>query len=372
MKLIRKTKGYFAREKMLAVCAALALASMFFVPPDAAYWGYIDYRVIGLLFSLMAIVLGMQERGLFRMLAQALLKGEKSFRAVSLLLVMLPFFCSMLVTNDVALLTFVPFAIIVLEMTGRTKMLIRIVVLQTIAANLGSMATPFGSPHDLFVYEYYALGAGEYFALLLPYVALSLVVLAAAALCTKGDEVVLRLEKSEKCRNPRLLWAYGALFALCLLSVFRVVNAFILTGAVLAFMLIVDRKLLKKVDYSLLLIFLCFFVFAGNMGRLPAVRSFLTEMLDKSTLLSAVAASQLISNVPASVLLAGFTDDWRGLLIGVNIGGLGTPIASLASLISLKLYLQTKNARPLRYLGYFTLANVLTMAVLLLFYELLG
>ena len=353
----RRSEDFARHEPMLVVCAVVALISMLFMPPDAEYLSYIDFRVLCLLFSLMAVVLGFQECGFFRALAHKLLSGEKQLRLLSLILVLLPFFASMVVTNDVSLITFVPFTILVLSMVDQKELLIRIVVLQTMAANLGSMATPVGSPHDLYLYEYYKLSAGEFFKLMLPLTGVSLAGLSVAALCTKTEPLKVRFEEEVRLHKPKKFTLYTALFILCLLSVFRVLPYLAVTAFVFIAMLLVSPKLLRNVDYSLLLTFVCFFIFAGNMGRIPDVRGFLSGLLEKNTLLTAILSCQLISNVPASVLLSGFTQDWRALLLGTNIGGLGTPIASLASLISLRLYLRSEGAKPVRYLAVFTLAN---------------
>ena len=357
--------SFIRREPVLCVAAACALGSMCFVPPSAAYWDYIDLRVLCLLFSLMAVVLGLQACGLFDVLAQRLVTLARSIRMLTLTLVLLPFFTSMLVTNDVALLTFVPLAVLVFGMTGRQRALPWIVVLQTLAANLGSMATQVGNPQNLFLYAYYDLSAGAFFAVTLPVVLVSLALLSVAALCTGKETLEVRFDTRARLKNPRLLVVYLVLFGLCLASVFRLLHYGVLTGIVLTGMLFSSRGLLRRVDYGLLLTFVCFFVFAGNLGALPTVRAALTGLMEKNALLSSVLASQVISNVPAAVLLSGFTDDWRGLLLGVDVGGLGTPIASLASLISMKLVFRVPGVRPLRYLGLFLLANLAALAVLL-------
>lgn len=364
MKQHGRIAAFIRREAVLCIAALCAVCSVPFVPPDAAYLGYFDLRVLCLLFCLMAVVLGLQDCGLFAALAQRLLSGRKQVRLLLLILVLLPFFCSMLVTNDVALITFVPFAILVLGLIGRRELLIRTVVLQTLAANLGSMATPVGNPQNLFLYAAYRLTAGQFFPAVLPLALVSLFGLSTAALCAQAGQIEVTFHEQVKLGYRRLcLWI--GLFALCLLSVFRLLPYEILTAAVLCCTAVFAPQLLSKVDYSLLLTFACFFLFAGNLGRIAPVRDCLTALLAQSTLLSSVLASQVISNVPAAVLLSGFTGDWQGLLMGVNIGGLGTPISSLASLISLKLYLRTEGARPLPYLGLFTLANLAGLAVLL-------
>ena len=360
-----KIFAWIKGEAVLCIAAVCAVASMFLVPPSAAYMEYIDVKVLCLLYCLMAVVLGFQACGLFDVLAQKMLEGERRNRAVYLMLVMLPFFVSMLVTNDVALITFVPFTVLVLELVRRRDMLIRIVVLQTIAANLGSMATPVGNPQNLFLYAKYELSAGQFFGLLVPPTVVCLVVLVIASMMVKGETIHVTFRERMALRETKKLMVYGLLFGLCLLSVFKILHYGILTVLVTVAFLVMDRRLLKDVDYSLLLTFICFFIFSGNLGELPAVQEFLGGLLQKNTLLTSVMASQVISNVPAAVLLSSFTDNWRELLLGVDVGGLGTPIASLASLISLKLYLKVEGAQPLKYMVVFTAANIIGLMILI-------
>lgn len=335
--------GRFAkREAVLCIAFFCAVVSMLFVPPDRAYLGYLDIRVLALLFCLMMVVAGLEETGLFQVLAQRLLVGRKRFRILSLALVLLPFFSSMLITNDVALLTFVPFAILMLELIGRQERLAYLVVLQTVAANLGSMATPVGNPQNLFLCSKFEIPMGDFFAVMLPLTAVSLLGLCAAALCVSGEAIEVQFCQARSIENKGLLWLMLVLFGLSLLSVFRVLPYGVLFAVVVLSALFCTRPLFLRVDYGLLATFVCFFLFSGNLGRIPAVRELLTGLLGSNTAMTAGLASQVISNVPAAVLLSGFTEDWRGLLVGTDVGGLGTPIASLASLISLKLYLRSQ------------------------------
>lgn len=357
---------FIRREPVLSISFVCALVSAFFVPPSAAYVDYIDLRVLCLLFCLMAVVAGLQECGLFLVLAQRLLAGERPVRLISLTLILLPFFCSMLVTNDVALITFVPFAILVLEMVGRRDLLIPIISLQTVAANLGSMATPVGNPQNLFLYAHFSLSMGDFLSLLLPLTLISLVGLTAAGLYFGGKGwISVSFPEQVRLTSPKHLALYLVLFGLCLLSVCRILPYGILTVLVIVALLLARRQLLGQVDYMLLLTFVCFFIFSGNLGQMPAVRAGLGSLLSRSPLLCSAAASQVISNVPAAVLLSGLTEDWKGLLAGVDVGGLGTPVASLASLISMKFYLRSRQAKPLPYFLWFTAANVVGLLVLL-------
>ena len=292
----------------------------------------------------MAVVAGFQSCGAFRWLAGHLLSRGTGPRALAVILVLLPFFCSMAVTNDVALITFAPFALLLLDQMDCRAAAVPLLVLQTIAANLGSMATPVGNPQNLYLY-----GA----------------CLTATALPVLPRDLQIPPVHPQPLRQPGKLALYGALFLLCLLTVFRILPYGLLTVLVLGTLAAVEPALLRKLDVSLLCTFICFFVVSGNLGRLPAVHGFLQSLLERSTLLTGVLTSQIISNVPAAVLLSGFTDNWRELLLGVDIGGLGTPVASLASLITLKLYLRSPGARPARYLAVFTAWNAALLAVLL-------
>ena len=320
--------AFFKREAVLTVAALCALATMVLVPPDAAYLGYIDLRVLCLLLCLMAVVAGFQSCGAFQWLAGHLLSRGTGPRALAVILVLLPFFCSMAVTNDVALITFAPFALLLLDQMDCRAAAVPLLVLQTIAANLGSMATPVGNPQNLYLYGAYGLSAGDFFPVVLPLAGISLACLTAAALPVLPRDLQIPPVHPQPLRQPGKLALYGALFLLCLLTVFRILPYGLLTVLVLGTLAAVEPALLRKLDVSLLCTFICFFVVSGNLGRLPAVHGFLQSLLERSTLLTGVLTSQIISNVPAAVLLSGFTDNWRELLLGVDIGGLGTPVAS--------------------------------------------
>ena len=360
----QKILSFVKKELVLCIAAVCALLSMLLCPPSKDYLGYIDFRTLCLLFCLMAVVAGVQACGLFDLLAYKLLSGKKSMGVLCLTLTLLPFFCAMLITNDVALLTFVPFTVLVLKLLGQQEKLVPVLVLQTVAANLGSMATPVGNPQNLFLYSCFDLAMGDFLAVTLPLTAVSLIGVGAAAFLTRGDSTDVLLKAPAPVDRKKLL-LFAALFVLCLLSVLRVLNYWILLIIVCCAMLIFARKLFRKVDYCLLLTFVCFFIFAGNLGASDAVRGFLTKLMGRQPLLASLAASQIISNVPAAVLLSGFTENWRALLAGTDIGGLGTPIASLASLITLKLYLRTENASAGKFMPRFLLVNVIGLAVLL-------
>ena len=381
--------AYLKKETVLCIAVLLAAFSMPLIHPDSKYSGYMDYRTLALLFSLMTIMEGFKQTGFFADVARALLGRVHTFRQLYLVLVMLCFFCSMWITNDVALLTFVPFTILVLELSGLQKEMISVIVMQTIAANLGSMMTPVGNPQNLYLYSVSGMGIGEFFSVMGPLSALSFLLILGACIFHKNfvldPELLKHMEPSgevagkssktaKRLRNLQNL-LLATLFLFSLLSVFRVISwpvlvVVVLTGCLLLTGVFHSSFLPKKVDYSLLLTFIAFFVFIGNMKRIDLIREFLNQTLHGRELLLSFGCSQIISNVPAAILLSGFTDQYAALLRGVNIGGLGTLIASLASLISYKFFAESQARFPeagskQSYILRFTIWNV-GMAIILL------
>ena len=368
---------FFKKETVLCVSFILALASMFIVPPDRNYWGYIDYRTLAILFCLMSVMAGLQKIGVFERVAKKLLGHVKSGYSLILTLVLLCFFSSMFITNDVALITFVPFTFIVLDLLGerqKNRLLLPVVVMQTIAANLGSMLTPVGNPQNLYLYGKAGLSIREFLMLMLPYTLLSLVLLVGWSIiqgkvCPQipelnGASVQHDIVHGKKAVYPLIV--YLMLFLLCLLAVGRIFPWQAAFFAVVIMVFVVDRQVFIKVDYSLLFTFICFFIFIGNVGRIPAFRDFLQDMIAGREVYTAIIVSQVISNVPAALLLSGFTEDFAGLIIGTNLGGLGTLIASMASLISYKYVAKETNGCKSKYIVLFTAGNIFFLALLVL------
>ena len=356
-------RTFIRREPVLVIAALAALVSCFFVPPDEVYLGYIDFRTLALLYCLMTVTAGLRAAGLFAYMAHTLCVSTGSIRTMGLLLVLMSFVSSMLITNDVALLTFVPFAVVVLGMAGHRRELIIVVVLQTAAANLGSMLTPVGNPQNLYLYSYYGFGFLDFLRVTFPVWTLSLVLILAACAFLPKEELEAFLGEKPGVEKRRLR-LYLGLFVVCLLVVVRVCDWPVMLAVVLAALLVFDRGMLLKADFMLLLTFVAFFVFSGNLARVEAVDALLRRLLEGREYLAGVLTSQIISNVPAALLLSGFTDKARELLLGVNIGGLGTPIASLASLISMKLYSHSDHAHTGKYLLVFTAVNVVLLVIL--------
>lgn len=359
------------REVVLSIALLLAVVSACFVPPSAAYFGYIDWNTLALLFSLMVVMKGYQRAGVFLCLANGLLRRVRSTRALLGVLVFLPFGLSMVVTNDVALLTFVPFGLLVLRMAGQGRQVVPLVVMQTLAANLGSMLTPMGNPQNLYLYGKSGMGFGGLCLLMLPYVAVAGGCLAVALLLRRPSPVQAPAVPG-RLAGPRQLTLCTLGFGLCLLGLFQVVNALVVCAILALFLLLTDRALLASVDYSLLGVFAAFFIFIGNLSGVEGFQSILSGALTGHVELVAVLASQVTSNVPAALLLSGFTNQWAPLIVGCNLGGLGTLIASMASLISYKEISRAYPDQRGRYFMVFTLCNVGMLALLLGLSALLG
>lgn len=364
------------REAVLSAAAALALLSMLWVPPDGAYLSYVDWRTMAQLFCLMAVMAGLRELGVFSRLGRQLLCRARSARQLECVLVFLCFFTSMAITNDVALLTFVPFSMEVLTLAGREERAVPVVVFQTVAANLGSMATPIGNPQNLYLYAQSGRGLGDFLSLMLPYTLLSGLMLLLCLLPGRSAPLAgLAPGGAEPSLRRRRTGMYLLLFLASVSSVAKLLPVWLLTAAVVVCVLAADRRVLRRVDWSLLLTFAAFFVFIGNMGRVPAFRSLLEQAISGHELVTAVCASQVISNVPAAVLLSHFTGSWQALLVGVNVGGAGTLVASLASLITFSHFRIVRKSFPTRpglaacttrrFVAIFSAFNYAFLAVLL-------
>lgn len=353
--------GFCKREFSVIISFLAALVSCLFVPVTN-YVDYIDTDTIGLLFCLMIAVAGFRDCGLLTFMSGKLLGGDNpKSRRTGTLLVFITFFSSMLFTNDVALIAFVPLTAALFE--NRPKTMIYVIAVQTAAANLGSMLTPFGNPQNLYLYDRYDMTAEDFFAVTLPVGALSAALILILCLFIKNEPLNTHSRSGAVIRNKRYLVLYAALFLLCLLAVFGKVGVITTFASVCVVAAIIDMRIFAAVDYGLLATFAFFFIFVGNVRNIGAVNDFITRLMDGREMLASAAVSQVISNVPAAVMLSGFTENARALVLGTNIGGLGTVVASLASLISFRIYLETDEAKPLRYLAVFTLVNVLLLAV---------
>lgn len=364
-------KAFLKGETVFCVSLVLALISSFIVIPDSLYLSYPDYRTLALLFCLMLIVAGFKSLGIFEFFGGRLLKKAGDLRKLSLFLVLLCFFSSMIITNDVALITFIPFTLLIFKMIEREDRLLKLIVLETIAANLGSMATPIGNPQNLYLFSASGIGYQEFAFAVLPYALSSLILLIIALYFEKAEAVQAKAAINagvsaalgDRGSAFRLLM-YILLLFVCLLVVFRIISFIPALICVSLIVFIVNKKLFCSVDYFLLLTFVCFFIFIGNLKRIPELNSALMAIVDGHELLAGILASQVISNVPAAILLSGFTNDLTLLITAVNIGGLGTLIASLASLIAFKFYAHEYPFKKMSFMKVFTLWNLLFLLVL--------
>ena len=365
---MKKVVTFIKKETVLTVAFLLAVISAFVIIPDREYIAYIDWNTLLLLYSLMAIMAGLQQLGVFRRIGSSLLSKINSTRQMLLILIFLPFFFSMLITNDVALITFVPFGIVVLCMAKQENRVVPLVVMQTIAANLGSMLTPMGNPQNLYLYAQSGMSPVAFILLMIPYTAVAALCLFIVPFFIKSEHVTALStgDASNEAFDRPLCICYVAGFLLCLLCVAKLLPPIVAAVVISVFLVIKDRHILKKIDYSLLGTFIFFFIFIGNMGRIESFCQFLNGILAGNEKIVAVLSSQIISNVPAALLLSGFSDNWRALIIGTNLGGLGTLIASMASLISYKQVAAEYPERKGKYLLLFTAANVVMLGVLLL------
>jgi len=366
-----KAAAFFRAQPVLVIAFAAALATVFIIPPDAEYKGYCSRTVLIQLFSLMLAVSGFRSIGVFDRATSLILRRTGSIRSLGRVLVLICFFASMLVTNDVALLTFVPLTIIVFGKDPDEKSRITTIVLETAAANMGSMLTPVGNPQNLFIYDKYNMSVQDFIAAVLPAGAASLVCLMGLCLLLPKTPCAAP-ETSDVTVSRGKAAAYSAVFMLCLACVLRLVPDWSCLIAAAAAALIFDPSLLRKVDYALLATFVCFFIFVGNIARIGAVSDFFRDILSGKEMFVALGLSQVISNVPAAVMLSDFTDNGKSLLLGVDLGGLGTMIASLASLISFQIYRRSEGAKPLRYTLTFTAVSLAMLAVLIPFVLIIG
>lgn len=356
--------GRIRGHEVLLASFVLATASMLLVPPSLECIGYIDIRTLCILAGMMAVIAGMADTGAFERLASILVGRSAGIRGTCAVLIALPFFLSMFITNDVSLLTFVPFAIIVMERAGEKRLLIPVIVLQTVAANLGSTLTPFGNPQNIFISSHYGPSAVGFLGTMAPLVAVGAVVLVILTIGLRGGTGADKIEVRDET-DRRYLAFMIALFAVCVAAVLRTIPYQYAVVAVIAAIAATRPRILARVDWSLILTFVFLFVFTGNISATDWIQDALGGMMSADPVLSSVLVSQFVSNVPAAVLLSGFTDDWQGLLAGVSIGGFGTPVASMASVISLEMYSRTEGSDRRRFLVFFTAVNALMLLVLI-------
>ncbi|MCR5527316.1 MAG: citrate transporter [Lachnospiraceae bacterium] len=354
----------------IVLCAAFVLAvlSAFAVHPDVKYAGYIDYRTLSILLMLMITMAGFQKLSVFKQIGELLVRKMSSIRGVVMVLIMLCFFSAMLITNDVALITFVPFSVVTLSISERKDLYIMVIVLETVAANLGSMLTPLGNPQNLYLYSLSGMSLGDFIMLMLPYSVVALILLIIMGIITVKSDPVRLKERNEYNRTTQdkiMIGMYLFTFLVSILVVSRVLEYIVGLIIVAAVVMLLDRKVLRSPDYSLLFTFIFLFIFIGNIKRIPALSNLLQQLVRVNEVGVSIILSQFISNVPTAILCSGFTKAIPKLIVGTNLGGLGTLIASMASLISFKQYSNIEGSDTRKYILVFTWVNLLFLAVMI-------
>ena len=364
--LARGVAGFVKKNVVMVVALVAAAITCYFVPPDKAYLDYFDVKTLTCLFCVLAVVCALKNIHFFYILAKKIVRVFKNARMSILALVYITFIGSMLIANDMALLTFLPLGLFVLSSTGKGKYMAFTFVMQNIAANLGGMLTPFGNPQNLYLYTKFEIPNLEFMTIMAPPFAVSVALITVCCLIfVKPEPLELKEEKVSLPAGRAAI--YMLLFVLAIAIVFRGIPYWIGLAVIPAVLLFMDRKALKMVDYPLLLTFVFFFIFSGNMARIEAVKQIFSMLLEKSTLLFSVVSCQVISNVPSAILLSQFTENYRDLLLGVNIGGVGTLIASLASLITFREYTKQNKGKTRYYILLFTAFNFAFLIILALF-----
>lgn len=358
--------SFLRKNVVMLVALAAAVITAFIVPPDAAYLDYFDVKTLTCLFCVLAVVCALKNIQFFYILAKKIVQCFRNARMAILVLVYITFIGSMLIANDMALLTFLPLGYLVLSSTGKQKYMAFTFIMQNIAANLGGMLTPFGNPQNLYLYTKFEIPTGEFMQIMaLPFIVSVVLITLCCLIFVKPEPLQVADEKVKLPVGRTVL--YLALFVLAIAIVFRGISYWIGLIVIPAVLIFMDRKALQAVDYPLLLTFVFFFIFSGNMARIEWVRNVFSGLLDKSTLLFSVLSCQFISNVPSAILLSQFTENYRELLLGVNIGGVGTLISSLASLITFREYSAHNPGKSGYYIRTFSLFNFAFLIILVLF-----
>ncbi len=364
-KFLFYTKATIKNNAVMFIAMICAIVTCFFVPPDAEYINYFDFKTLVCLFSVLAVVCALRNVRFFYTLARRIVKSFKTARMSILGLVYITFLGSMLIANDMALLTFLPLGYFVLHTTGKKKYMAFTFIMQNIAANLGGMLTPFGNPQNLYLYSKFQIPDLEFMGIMFPPFLLAIALITACCFIFVRPEPLELPDEDYNTPWGRVA-IYLVLFALAILIVFNGIP-YILGLLIIPVLLIMDRRALLNVDYGLLLTFVFFFIFSGNLARIDLVRDFFSVLLEKNTLLVSVISCQFISNVPSAILLSQFTDNYKALLLGVNIGGTGTLIASLASLITFREYTSENPDKTLSYIAKFSAFNFAFLIILTAF-----
>lgn len=371
--MLKKIAYLLKKELMLSVSLLAALASLFITPPSARLVRDIDWKTLAILFMLLTVLEGFKKENIFRPLLQR--TGRLgTVRGLSAFFVFSVFFSSMFVTNDVSLIIFVPLTIILFRAGGKEKYTVPVLVLENIAAVRGSLLTPFGSPQNLFLFTQSGVTAPNFMLRMLPLWVGSaiLLVIFIQILYRKDPGEKITIEKSEfsekwLLENRRLRIVYIALFVIVIATIVSRTKFWPCVTVLVAIVLLVfDRRILIRTDYVLLLTFLCFFVFSSSIAANPAISDFLRARVAGNEYWWSIALSQIISNVPASIILWPFTTNLTALLYGLDSAGLCTIIGSLASVINYRLYAREYPGRAMYFMRWFEIISLSFFAIIVI------
>lgn len=360
-----KNKKLIKKNIIVIIPILLAIISCIFVPIDGKYFGYFEYKTLLSLFAMLTVVAGLKNTNILHLISKKMIMIFKNRRSVIIALIFGTFLLDMIVANDMSLITFLPLSYIVLKSTGNSKYLAFTFIMQNIAANMGGMITPYGNPQNIYLYSYFNISNIDFVTTLLPQFICTIILLIICCMFIKPETIALIEEKDIKINNKKLI-IYTFLFFLTILSIFRIIPYWITISALISLVLLFDIKRFKKVDYGLLLIFIAFFIFSGNIARIPIIKDLIISSIDNNTLIAGIISCQFISNVPTAIFLSKFTDSFKELLISVNIGSLGIIISSLASLITIKEFLKHRPKKIFHYLLLFSLINTGFLLILYL------
>ncbi|MBE5959820.1 MAG: citrate transporter [Lachnospiraceae bacterium] len=364
-------KDFIKKQPVLVIAFLAMVITCIFVPVDREYIGYFNMRTLATLYCTLAVVSAFSHIHVFEILSKNIVLKLHNLRNATLGLVFITFFGSMLLANDMALLTFLPLGYYVLSSTDNKQAMAFTFIMQNIAANLGGMVTPFGNPQNLYLYSYYGIETVEFVKIMLPSFLAATVLIVVCCLFVKTTPLTLKNNENYVLDKKRTL-IYSVLFVASILIVFRIVPYVLGTVMITIALLFLDKDSIKEVNYPLLATFCVFFVFSGNMARIPAVSAFFEYLLPKNTLLFGILSCQVISNVPSAVLLSHFTGQYASLLPAVNIGGCGTLIASLASLITFSEFKKHQPEKVKEYVVKFSVINFSFVIVLYVLEMLIG
>ena len=351
----RAAERALAHNPLLVVSAVAALVTMLFVPPSIAYLDYFNWHTLACLFSILAVIAAIDSSGLLEFVAHSLVQHVTSTRTLVIALVLI-------LSNDMTLIAVLPLALVLLKSVNRESEIPFAFIAITLTANFGGMLLPFSKPHNLYLYTVFGVSFGDFVAAMAPPLVLSVVLILVCCCFVKKAEFHYRKPESIQVSKPRVA-IYVVLFALCIAMTVGAVPFLMGMTVIVVVLAITDRRVFAKTDYALVMTFVCFFIFSGNIAQIPAISDFFSTVLDAC----GAFVTSLISNVPSAILISHFSNDWAGIALGTNVGAVGTPISSLATLITLRQYRKSGLGSNGKFIARFEAYNFAFLVVVSLF-----